>query len=307
MPSAPRFFRRALVALPLCLAAGWWGMRAPVPPSEPVSVTAGPGAVAADAPPAVPGEPDAASLAAPFLDTATPLAEREAAVDALARRADPAALRQLLALAESRAYLSARALEALGTIGTPEAVAHLRLRVAQHDDLRVRELAAATRALAAAAGPQAGDAVASLLAAVRRRHDGGEEDLIGTCIEALAGIGGAAAEQALSNDLTSLADEGAGPLAGADTVAALRRIGGRAAVPVLVAYADRLPDLLPAAIAAHERRMAGASWSAERIAAGTERLRQTYAAHATAARQAARELDRTSIGSQSSPASGQEL
>ena len=172
-----------------------------------------------------------------LMDQTIPVERRLAQVELLARKADAASARTLMALADRDTQLNAAAIEALGRVPAPGVPEYLASRLTEPDP---RLLAAAVRSLGRAADASAIAAIADTLRRNRRREDGYQDTVCTACVEALGAIGSPAAVPALAAELEETVGHELQHEYGSAVVAALRRIGSVAARSALDAYAQRL-------------------------------------------------------------------
>lgn len=189
--------------------------------------------VPADSAPTV----DPAAVAATVADNAKPYPERLALVEALARQADPQAIKALAAVAGGRNQLRQQAIAALGATGLPGA-APIAARYTADGDPQVA--AAAVDALAKTQGEAAVPGIAEALIANRERVDGQQDLICGACIQVLTRIGSPSALPALARELAEVAGIRQNHDYGAAVVRAILACRNRAGAVALRTYAERL-------------------------------------------------------------------
>lgn len=177
-----------------------------------------------------------------FQDPMVDVDVRQKELEDLAARADAAAIEILKALGSEHTYLNSAAVELLGKVnGRADVADYLREKLTNADP---RVLSAAVRSLAQQQGAAAVGAIEKVIRNNRRRQDGFEDTVCAACVQALAETKSPAAIPVLEAELR----ESVGPILnhdyGSQVVAALLAIGDPKAQSVLLAYADRLSQVL---------------------------------------------------------------
>ncbi|MBN1672668.1 MAG: hypothetical protein JXR37_16620 [Kiritimatiellae bacterium] len=191
-------------------------------------------------------------------DTAVPLATRQAAVAALARRGDEPAFEAVLSVADAGVYVSYTAVEALGETREPalarRARQYLAARLAHEDAQFAR---ASIAGYARLLGRDATAGLVQALAANRTRADGYEAQVCLDIVNWLAANPDEAATAALAAELER---PGRGVWSldyGRAVVKALAGIGGHAAREAAGRYVKRLLSEMPADPLARREYLAG--------------------------------------------------
>jgi len=160
----------------------------------------------------------------------------------LAARADAASIEILKALGSEHTYLNSAAVEMLGKVkGHADLADYLRGKLTDPDP---RVLSAAVQSMAQQQGVAAVGEIEKVIQDNRQRPDGFQDMVCAASVRALADTKSTAAIPVLDAELR----ETVGPILnhdyGSQVVAALLAIGDSKAQPVLLAYADRLSEML---------------------------------------------------------------
>lgn len=207
----------------------------PTPAMAPLPVSATPAT-----PPVKPASDDEVrvrTLVTQATDPGIPEERRVAAINEAATRGDATAVRALVAVADSGAYLAPQAVRALGRVGSPTAQTYLDRAVTQQNPMIA---AAAVRALAHR-GAAAVPLIEQTMLTNQQRDDGYQDVVCAAAIDALADTCTPEAVAPMARALAAIAAHSTLSYAHAEKiVAAMLRLGRAEAVPALQLHIDRL-------------------------------------------------------------------
>ncbi|MBN1808087.1 MAG: HEAT repeat domain-containing protein [Planctomycetes bacterium] len=223
----------------------------PIPP-RPAPVNTHPREISGSVqPPAAPApqplpQAEAAVVARELNDVSIPLSARTARIRELAARGDGVSIRILMDLGDADVYLSAAAVEALGTVRSPGAKAtvtdYLRGKLGSTD---LKVLSAAIKGLGNLAGDSAIPELERIIRENRVRPDGYEQMVLIAAVETLQHIGIPECTPILVEELGRSEDKGWSLAYGSVLVEALKQIRTPEGKTALLAYADRLAERRP--------------------------------------------------------------
>jgi len=176
-----------------------------------------------------------------FEDAAVPIEKRRAELAELAGTGGASAAAVLMALGRERTYLNYAAVEALGGVKADGVAEYLRSMLGDADP---RVLSAAAKSLAKQQGEAAVPAIATVVKTNRQRPDGFQDMVCAACVQALADTRSAKAIPVLETELKETVGVTLQHEYGSQIVKALAALQDVAARPVLLAYADRLSQVL---------------------------------------------------------------
>lgn len=176
-------------------------------------------------------------LIARFANEAIPVETRMAEIKMLAEQADPESLTTLMEIGNSEIPLNHAAVEALGSIASPEVERYLEEKTRAADP---HVLAAAVSSIAKVEGEKAVALITNLLVTNRQRQDSRQDVVCRACVQALGTIRSPDAVPALSEELEHTVGKRYHHDYGSMVVAAIKTLNDRRAVPALEAYEKRL-------------------------------------------------------------------